>query len=282
MRRRIVLMLMVACTAFLVAVGGFVWGWNGAFAGAIAAAGLNAFALLGGPWLVLRGYRAERVTEREAPGLHQVAARLCARAEVPKPVLAIAPYPQPNAFVVGRDARHAVLCVTTELLALFDDDELAAVLAHEVAHLKIHDVLVRTFAAAVAGSMGDARTLGVLMGGPPWEAQHPWARWASAALGPVSVWVARFGMRPELVYQADAEAVRITGQPEALANALLKLERLARVRVDVPLAVELLADVEPMRGHEPPVALRGATRPSVSDRVARLAAMTRKPDPIPA
>jgi heat shock protein HtpX len=265
--------LMAALSLMLGALGLLAGGPAGLLAGLAVATLLNGYAFFAAPSLVLRGYGARLVDEAEAPALHALVGGLCKTAGLPVPRLAIAPYPQPNAFVVGRDPGHAVLCVTEELLAFLDGDQLAAVIAHELGHLMNEDVFVRTFAAAVAGTTGDPRSLGTLLGGPPAPARHPIARLVSVALAPLNTLLVRLAIRRNREFDADEVAAGLTGQPHALASALRKLDPMARIPTAAPLAISLLAQVDPSTRAEIPRARHYATHPSVQERMERLEAL---------
>src|SRR5205814_4965386 len=102
---------------------------------------------------------ARVVTEQEAPELYRIVAGLASRADLPMPVVAISPAPQPNAFATGRNPHHAVVCCTQGILQSLPRDELEGVLAHELMHVKHRDILIGSIAAAIAMGISYAAQL---------------------------------------------------------------------------------------------------------------------------
>src|SRR3954466_7857051 len=148
-----VFLLMAGLTALLGAIGQFLGGTSGLMLAIVFAAVTNVAMYFWSSKLVLRMYGAQMIARREAPALYDMVDRLRQRAGLPMPTLAIAPHPQPNAFATGRNPEHAVVCVTQGILQLVPADELEGVIAHELAHVKNHDMLVSTVAATMAGAI---------------------------------------------------------------------------------------------------------------------------------
>src|SRR5437588_10971486 len=111
---------------------------------------------MGASWssgdIALRMAGAREVSEQEAPELHQLVQELATYARLPKPRVALIDNPSPNAFATGRDANHAVVAVTSGILGILSRDELAGVLAHELGHVRNHDILISSIAATIAGA----------------------------------------------------------------------------------------------------------------------------------
>src|SRR5436309_8359006 len=145
--------LLAALTALLIVIGGLL----GGRAGMLLFFGLAIIMNLGAYWfsgdIALRMAGAREVSEQEAPELHQLVAELATYARLPKPRVAIIDNPSPNAFATGRDANHAVVAVTTGILGILSRDELAGVLAHELGHVRNHDILISSIAATIAGAI---------------------------------------------------------------------------------------------------------------------------------
>src|ERR1700704_1749731 len=145
--------LLAALTALLVVIGGALGGRSGMllFFGIAVVMNLSAYWFSGA--IALRMAGAREVGEDQAPELHRIVEEVAAYARLPKPRVAIIDSPSPNAFATGRDANHAVVAVTTGILGILSRDELAGVLAHELGHVRNHDILISSIAATVAGAI---------------------------------------------------------------------------------------------------------------------------------
>lgn len=231
--------------------------------------------------LVLRMHHAQEVDERAAPDLHAMVAELSQRAGIPKPRVYLIPEEQPNAFATGRNPKHGVVAVTAGLMRLLDRRELRGVIAHELAHIKNRDILVSSVAAvivSVVSSVGQALTFGSLFGGGQQsddeEGGSPWGGLLMALLAPIAATLVQLGISRSREYLADEEGARISGDPEALARALLRLEEAAHV---IPPAAAAPATasmfiVNPLSAVET-VSRLFSTHPSTAERVERLRAM---------
>ncbi|MFB6218288.1 MAG: zinc metalloprotease HtpX [Halobacteriaceae archaeon] len=181
--------------------------------------------------LALRSMGARRVEESEYPDLHAAVGRLAQQTDLPKPDVAVAESATPNAFATGRSKDHATVCVTTGLLQTLTREELEGVLAHELAHIKNRDMAVMTLAGFLSTLAFLVVRWGWLFGGGRNRNQAPvWV----AILVSLAVWVVSFLLVRALSryreYAADRGGAAITGQPSALANALLKISgRMDRV-----------------------------------------------------
>ena len=226
--------------------------------------------------LALRAIGAREVSPADAPGLHAMVERLCIQADLPKPRIAIAPTPVPNAFAMGRSPRSAVVCATTGILELLDPHELEGVIAHELAHVKHRDVLIMTVASFFASIAAMVLQFGVLFGGGrDREGGQPAfvvVLLVSAVVYAVSfVLMLALSRYRELV--ADRGAALVTGRPSALASALMKLsDGMQRVpQRDLRAAGELNAFfIVPARAKGSIRALL-STHPPVEQRLAALA-----------
>src|SRR5438309_7632388 len=145
--------LLAALTALLVLIGGFFGGQGGMllFFGFAIVMNLGAYWWSGD--IALRMAGAQEVTPEQAPELHQLVEELATYARLPKPRVAIIDSPSPNAFATGRDANHAVVAVTSGIMGILSRDELAGVLAHELGHVRNHDILISSVAATIAGAI---------------------------------------------------------------------------------------------------------------------------------
>jgi heat shock protein HtpX len=180
--------------------------------------------------LALRSMGARTVSEEEYPRLHAQVGRLAQQADLPKPDVAVADNRTPNAFATGRSPSHGVVCVTTGLLEVLDDEELEGVIAHELAHIKNRDVAVMTIASFLSTIAFLIVRWGWLFGGR----NRNGAPVIVAILVSLVVWVVSFLLIRALSryreYSADRGAVAITGKPSALASALMTISgRMDRV-----------------------------------------------------
>jgi len=228
--------------------------------------------------IVLRMHGAVEVTPAEAPALHALVAELAARAELPTPRVFLLPDAQPNAFATGRNPAHGVVAVTEGLLQALDRRELAAVIAHELAHIKHRDVLLSTLAAVAASVItyaAHALTFSGLLGGraDDEDGGSPFGALAVALVAPLAATLIQLGISRSREYQADASAARLTGDPAALARALLRLERgAALIPAAASPATASLFIVNPL-GAAARMARWFSTHPSTEERVERLLAM---------
>jgi len=224
--------------------------------------------------IVLRMYGAHVVTAEEAPGLYRIVDRLRQRAGLPMPVVAVAPHEQPNAFATGRNPEHAVVAVTTGIMKFVPEEELEAVIAHELAHIKNRDMLITTIAAGIAGALSNLPYLLWFGGGRSDEDGHPIAQLALILLAPIGAMLIQFAVSRQREFEADRVGAQILGRPLPLANALRRLDALAhRIPMEVAPAAAPLAQVNPLAAHGGGVARLFSTHPPTEERVARLEAM---------
>jgi heat shock protein HtpX len=226
--------------------------------------------------LVLRMHRAQELGIDQAPELYQMVGELAQRAEIPRPRLFLIPDAQPNAFATGRNPKHGVVAVTEGITRLLSRRELRGVLAHEIAHIKNRDILVSSVAAVMASVvtyLANAITMMGLFGGgrSDEEGDSGGSNLLLALVAPIGATLVQLGISRSREYMADATGARISGDPEALASALLKLERGADA---VPAfnpqpATASLFIVNPFAGGGAVLRLF-STHPSTEERVRRL------------
>lgn len=272
-----VFLLMTGMTLLLVFLGGLIGGQSGAVVFFIMAAVMNFAMYWWSDRIVLRMYRAKIVGPKDAPELYEMVDRLRRRANLPMPVIAIAPSEQPNAFATGRSHEKAVVCVTAGILRLINREELEGVIAHELAHIKHRHMLVGTVAATMAGAIamiGRVIQWGAIfgMGGRDRDDANPIALLAMAIIAPIAALIVQMAISRQNEYQADRTGAEICGNPLALAGALRKLEAYAqRIPMDVNPAAAQLAIVNPLSGSGGLGMLRlFSTHPSTEERIARL------------
>jgi heat shock protein HtpX len=227
--------------------------------------------------LVLAMHGAQEVSPAEAPGLHKMVEELSQRAGIPKPRVFMMHEAQPNAFATGRNPEHGVVAVTTGILQVLDQRELRGVLAHELAHIKNRDILVSTIAAAVASAVTYlAHAVGFMgsmfMGRDEDgdEGLSPLQSLALAIVAPIAATLIQLGISRSREYLADQSGGEISGDPEALARALEKLEAGAMaLPVEGRPATASLFIVSPFAGMQSILSLF-ATHPRTEERVRRL------------
>ena len=183
--------------------------------------------------LALRSMGARKVDEDEYPDLHRTVSRLSQQADLPKPTVAVAETNTPNAFATGRSQKSSTVCVTTGLMRTLDQDELEGVIAHELAHVKNRDVMVMTIASFLATIAMFILRWGWLFGGGR-NREGGGAGILVAIVASLVVWIVSFLLIRALSryreFAADRGGAVITGQPSALASALVTIdERMDRV-----------------------------------------------------
>lgn len=250
-------------------------GW--VLVGSLVAGATLLWAWLDAEGRALRSVHARRVGEPEQPRLHAAVADLCARSGQPMPRLWVSPLEAPNAFATGRSPRRAGLCVTAGLLAVLDERQLRAVLAHELAHVRARDTLAAGVIAAVSSALLAAAALAWLLpGGHDDEEGGSAGRLLALVVAPIAALALLLLLRRGREHAADAAAAAATGDPLALASALRTLEVGSRA---LPLAREpalrgtgALMVTDPFRGAGRLGGLL-STHPPLAERVARLEAL---------
>lgn len=175
--------------------------------------------------IALKAMGAREVSVAEAPDLHSIIERLCVVADIPKPRVAIADMPMPNAFALGRSQKTATICATTGLLTLLSAAELEGVLAHELTHVINRDVMVMTVASFFASIAAVLVRFGFLFGGG--RNRNAQGAFAAVIVVSVVVYAVSFVLLRALSryreYAADRGSAVLTGRPSALSSALLKI-----------------------------------------------------------
>jgi heat shock protein HtpX len=231
--------------------------------------------------IVLRMHHAREVSPHEAPDLHAMVVDLSARAGIPKPRLFVIPEEQPNAFATGRNPAHGVVAVTQGIVRLLDRRELRGVIAHELAHIRNRDMLIASIAAAAASLISyvaHVLSFGALFGGSSQnddgESNSPLGGILVALVAPIAATLVQLGISRSREYLADATGAEISGDPEALARALLKLERASEiVPVSEPAAATASLFIVSPFGPMAAAARWFSTHPSTAQRVRRLRLM---------
>jgi heat shock protein HtpX len=231
--------------------------------------------------IVLKMHNAQEVTPEQAPALHRLVEELARQARIPKPRVCVMPDDQPNAFATGRNPKHGVVAVTDGILGLLSERELRGVLAHELAHIKNRDILVSSIAAVIAAAVSyiaNALSFAAFFGGNQENNEEAEGSGAGGLLmiviAPLLATLIQLGVSRAREYMADETGARLSGDPEALARALEKLEH-GVVMIPTATAQPATASlfiVNPLTGGSRLLNLF-STHPPVDERIRRLRAM---------
>jgi len=261
-------------------IGSAVGGQNGATMALIMAGVMNIGAYWFSDKIVLAMYRARQVTEKEAPELFSVVRELTMRASLPMPKVYIMDKPAPNAFATGRNPEHSAVAVTTGILSLLSRDELAGVVAHELAHIKNRDILISTVAATIAGAISyisHMASWGLMFGGGRRDSEdrNPFGSVIAVAvmiLAPIAAMLIQMAISRSREYRADESGAAICGNPLSLAGALKKLHAgTRRIPMEANPATAHMFIVSPLTGGG--MLSLFSTHPPIEERIARLEAI---------
>jgi heat shock protein HtpX len=234
--------------------------------------------------IALAAHRARPVTREELPEVYEIVERLTRRAGLPMPSIHVIPSPTPNAFATGRSPAHAAVAVTEGILQVLDRRQLEGVLAHELSHVKNRDILIATVAASVAGliaALGHAIQWGAFLGmgrsSDDDRGESVVGALAWALLAPLIALVVQLAVSRSRELGADASGAQLVGDPEPLAEALLRLEQgneAIPYQYGGPATAHLFI-VNPFHGAGSKVMQLFSTHPSTEERVRRLREMRR-------
>lgn len=271
-------LLLIALTGIFVTMGALVGGSAGLVIAFIIALGMNAVSLWKSDTMVLRMFKAQEVDERTAPGYVELVRDLAERAELPMPRVYVINNPQPNAFATGRSPSRAAVAASTGLLDLLSREELAGVIAHELAHIKNRDTLTMGVAATIGGAISmfaQYLQFGMLFGGNrDSNGNGPGfiASLAAMLLAPFAAMLVQMAISRSREYQADRLGALICGNPIWLASALVKIDQVARRVTNWPAerapATAHLFIINPLNGQG--VDNLFSTHPNVANRIAAL------------
>ncbi|BBK41068.1 protease HtpX [Allostella vacuolata] len=274
--------LIAALTALFAGIGFLIGGPQGMVIAFLVAGAMNLFAYWNSDKVVLRMYGATEVDRQSAPGLYNIVEQLAARAEIPMPRVYIIENDQPNAFATGRNPQNAAVAATTGLLDRLSTEEIAGVMAHEIAHVKNRDTLTMTITATIAGAIGMLANMAMFMGGSSHNGENRGVGVIGGIvlmiLAPMAAALVQMAISRSREYEADRIGAEIAGQPLWLASALENIHRAADVIPNED------AERNPATAHMfiyNPLHGRGAdslfsTHPAVENRVARLEALAQQ------
>ncbi|MEN2977042.1 zinc metalloprotease HtpX [Tistrella bauzanensis] len=273
-------LLLAAMTGLFMAVGYLIGGGGGMMVALAIAVVMNGVAWWNADKMVLRMYGARPVDQRSAPDLHAMVARLAANAGLPMPTLYIIDEAQPNAFATGRSPEKGAVAVTRGLLQALSPDEVAGVVAHELAHIRNRDTLIMTVTSVIAGAIAMLANFAFFFGGSRDENGNGNALGfvgvlLVSLLAPFAAALVQMAISRSREYEADRIGADICGRPDWLASALERLEYASRRVVNGhaehnPASANLFI-VNPLKSNAIDSMFR--THPTTADRVARLRAM---------
>lgn len=285
-------MLLAALTALFLGVGYLIGGHGGVLIALVIALGMNFFAYWNSDKIVLRMYGAQEVDDHSAPDYYRLVADLAARANLPMPRVYIAHNDQPNAFATGRNPEHAAVCATTGLLNMLTSEEIAGVMAHELAHVKNRDTLTMTVTATIAGAIGmlaNIASMSMFFGGMRRDengggnALGMIGVLVAAVVAPLAASLVQMAISRSREYEADRIGAEICGQPLWLASALEKIhfgvQRIANPEAEDRPATAHLFIANPLHGQGMDNLF--STHPSLENRVAQLKALAGNARPMP-
>jgi heat shock protein HtpX len=276
---------LLVLSSLLLLAGGLLGGSGGIILALVLALAMNFFAYWFSDRIALAMSHAQRISETDDPALYRLVAEQAQRAGLPMPKVYLMNTETPNAFATGRNPSHATVAVTSGIRRLLTNEELGAVLAHEMAHVGNRDTLIMTVVATIAGAISMLATMaqwGAMFGGMGNDRDREGGgNWIAliivAVVMPIAAMLVRLAISRSREYQADATGARTSGNPYALASALEKLEKGNRARpMHVSEGVSHLFIVNPLSGKA--MANLFATHPPIPERARRLRAMVDRPN----
>jgi len=218
-------MLLAAMTALFMGLGYMIGGQSGMMIALVIAGAMNLFSYWNSDKMVLKMHHAVEVDERSAPELFHMIRQLSANADLPMPKVYLINNPQPNAFATGRNPQNAAVAATTGLLDLLTPEEVAGVMAHELAHVKNHDTLIMTITATIAGAISMLANFAFFFGGNR-DNNNPLGFIGvivAMIVAPLAAMLVQMAISRTREYAADKLGAEICGQPMWLASALDKI-----------------------------------------------------------
>ena len=267
--------LLAAMTALFMGIGYLIGGQGGMIVALLVAAGMNLFAWWNSDKMVLRMYGARQIDERSAPELYAMTRELAAAADLPMPRLFIMENPQPNAFATGRNPQNGAVAVTTGLMQLVNKDEVAGVIAHELAHIKNRDTLLMTVTATIAGAISMLANMALFAGRGNNNGMGMIGSILLVVLAPLAAGIVQMAISRTREFEADRVGAEISRDPMSLASALQKIsgaaDRIPNMEAERNPASAHLFIVNPLSGLRMDNLF--STHPAVENRVARLQAL---------
>jgi heat shock protein HtpX len=272
-------LLLGALTGLLMLIGGYFGGKNGIVIAFLFAMVMN----FGSYWfsdkIVLRMYKAQKISESQAPELYGIVKNLALRGNLPMPRVYVIPENTPNAFATGRDENHAVVAVTEGITRILNRDELEGVIGHELTHIKNKDMLIGSIAATLAGAivmLANMAQWAAIFGGVSRDDDEGGGGLIGlilmAILAPIAATVIQMAISRSREFLADAGGAKISGKPYGLAGALEKLQRASQaIPMDANPSTAHMFIVNPLTGGS--LMSLFSTHPPLEERIARLKSM---------
>ena len=266
-------LLLAALTALFMGTGYMIGGTGGALIALAIAAAMNLVTYWKADRIVLSVHGAREVTARTSPDFYSIVAILAQRAGLPMPKVYVIDSPHPNAFATGRNPENAAVAATTGLLEMLSRDEVAAVMAHELGHIRNRDTLIMTMVATIAGAISMLANFGMFFSSD--SRNNPLALIGAVLLAPFAAMIVQMAISRTREFGADRAGAEICGDPDALASALRKISHAARsipnkVAERNPAAAQLY--IVPTQVGE-----LFSTHPATSRRIAALKQMKQLP-----
>lgn len=272
-------------TGILIVFGGIIgtvfhYPLIGAFIGLIISIIINFISYFYSDKIALKANHAQIVSETEAPRLHRIVEELAQNAGIKKPRVAIVQTNDPNAFATGRNQDNAVVAATTGIMQLLDDRELRGVLAHELGHIRNHDILIGSIAATMAGIITMVANVGryAIFFSDEDNIGNVIASILLIIFAPIAAAIIRMAISRSCEFKADRTGAEISQDPLALANALGKIEQGVEVNPieDVNPANAHLYIINPFGSTGEKLAELFSTHPKTEERIKRLQQMSQQ------
>ena len=273
--------LLTALTLLLLFVGQALGGRSGMITAFVFACVMNFGAYWFSDRIVLASYRAQPISEEEAPEIYAIVRELAAEAKIPMPNIYMIPSAAPNAFATGRNPRHAAVALTQGIFELLNKEELKGVLGHELSHVIHRDILISSIAATLAGAISMLASMArwaFMFGGSRDDddrQRNPLVLLIMSIVVPLAATLIQLAVSRSREYDADESGAHLCGNPLYLASALRKLEAGSReipMRDASPSTAHLFI-VNPLSGEG--FAKLFSTHPPIEERIARLEKMSR-------
>ena len=275
-------LLLGLLSGFFIVVGGVIAGERGLFYGLFLAVAMNFFSYFFSDKMALTAARAQPVTPTEHPEfyvrLEPIVRMLAQRMSIPMPTLWVTPEPSPNAFATGRNPQHAAVAVTAGILQIMNDDELAAVLAHELGHVRNRDILISSIAATLGSAITFLAQMAMFFGGGIRRDDgeegdgNPFALLLMVLLAPIAAALIRMAISRTREFSADATSAKTLGTAQPMIGALRKLETASRqIPLDASPAMSHMYIIQPFSAQN--LTRLFSTHPPTEERIAALQAM---------